>query len=225
CCDASLTFPAIDSLRPLGCPVVAAGSGIHPNLYNTIAGTEPAPRRGPACRTACLCVAEARSRHLIGQRSDFLDPDLDDIARLEEFPARRADPGGRAGENDVAWIKRHPARQLRDLLGQIEDHTLAVGILFEDVVHPQLEAEILWVADVARRHDPWAEWAGAVERLVLGPIGLEWRSVADIRAPPAVARGQVVGRGVAGNVIERLFLGHVFGRSADHRGKLDLPIH
>ena len=50
---------------------------------------------------------ELISRHLIGQRSDFLDPDFDDVARLEEFPARRADPGGRAGENDVARFQCH----------------------------------------------------------------------------------------------------------------------
>src|SRR5438445_10873661 len=39
--------------------------GIHPSLYSTIAGTEPAPRHGPACRTACLCAAEAPRNHAI----------------------------------------------------------------------------------------------------------------------------------------------------------------
>src|SRR5262249_1666311 len=47
-------------MPPYGC-----GIGIHPNLYNTIAGTEPAPRRGPACRMACLCVAAAPCDHAI----------------------------------------------------------------------------------------------------------------------------------------------------------------
>src|SRR5262249_56451703 len=150
------------------------------------------------------------SGHLFGQRSAFLDSDLDHVSGLEEFPARRADPGGGAGENEVARMERHSARQLRDLLGQIEDHTLAVGVLLEDVVHPELEAEILRVADVARWHDPWAERTGALECLVLGPIGLERRGIADIRASPAVARGQVIGRGVARQRNRAPFLGARF---------------
>src|SRR5438445_6658359 len=46
-------------------PLCGGEIGIHPSLYNTIAGTEPAPRHGPACRTACLCAAEAPRNHAI----------------------------------------------------------------------------------------------------------------------------------------------------------------
>src|SRR3989442_15253439 len=143
-------------------------------------------------RMPCGGVKIAYSSHLVGQRADLLDPNLDHVAGLEEFPARRADAGRRAGENEIARMQRHPARQLRDLLGQIEDHALAVGVLFQHVVDPQLEAEILRIADIARRHDPWAERTGAVEGLVLGPIGFERRGVADVRAPATIARGEVI---------------------------------
>src|SRR5262245_66385061 len=91
-------------------------------------------------------VKSARSSHLVGQRPDFLDPDLDHVAGLEEFPARRADTGRRARENHVAGVKRHATRQSLDLLGQVEDHVVAVGILLEHVVYPELETEILRVA-------------------------------------------------------------------------------
>src|SRR5215475_10374794 len=39
------------------------------------------------------------------------------------------------------------------------------------------------------------------------------------------ARRQVVGRGVAGHVIERFLLRYVLGRAPDHGGKLDLPVN
>src|SRR5262245_4694232 len=122
-----------------------------------------AAHRGSAGMTSRI------SGHLVGQRSDFLDPDLDHVSGLEEFPARRADPGGGAGENEVARMERHSARQLRDLLGQIEDHTLAVGVLLEDVVQPEIEAEILRVTGVARWDSPWGERARTAESLVAGP--------------------------------------------------------
>src|SRR6476469_1872644 len=119
---------------------------------------------GRASRTACLLAPRrttgiVSSGYLVAQRSDLFDPDLDHIAGFEELAARRADPGRRSREDEVAGMERHPARQLRDLLGQVEDHVLAVGVLFEDVVDPQLEPQILGIADVARRHDPGPERA------------------------------------------------------------------
>src|SRR6266550_8711283 len=132
------------------------GSAIHGHLYSTIGWIQPAASVGRASLSDMGFAqgAGAQSGHLVGQRSDFLDPDLDHIAGLEEFPARCADPGGRAGENEIARVEGRATRQLRDLLGQVEDHMLGVGVLLEDVVNPQLEPEILRVADVVRRHDP-----------------------------------------------------------------------
>ena len=102
----------------------------------------PTDRRAiPQCLTACLnggrgTPGNARSGHLVAQRADLFDPDLDHIAGFEELAARRPHPGRRSREDEVAGMKRHPARQLRDLLGQVEDHVLAVGVLFEDIVDP-----------------------------------------------------------------------------------------
>ena len=43
-----------------------------------------------------------RSGDLVDQGPDLLDPDLHHVAGLEELAARRADPGRRAGEDQVA---------------------------------------------------------------------------------------------------------------------------
>src|SRR5262245_45705048 len=95
-------------------------------------------------------VKSAQSSHLVGQRSYFLDPDLDHVAGLEEFPARRADSGRCARENHVAGVKRHATRQSLDLLGQVEDHVVAVGSLPEHVVYPELETQVLRGAECDR---------------------------------------------------------------------------
>src|SRR3954452_14811694 len=107
-----------------------------------------------ACLTAAAEPPESRLGHLVAQRPDLFDPDLDHIAGFEELAARRPDPGRRSRQDEVAGMKRHPARQSGDLLGQVEDHVLAVGVLFEDIVDPQLEPQVLGIADVARWHDP-----------------------------------------------------------------------
>src|SRR6516162_11273925 len=96
--------------------------------------------------------------------------------------------------------------------------------MHDHVAYPQLADKTLLVDDVASRHDPRAERTRALEGLVFGPIGLERGGVADVRAPPEVARREIVGRGVAGHVIERLLLRYVLGRAPDHGGKLHLPV-
>src|SRR5262249_52363247 len=105
-------------------------------------------------------------RKLVGQRADAFDPDLGGVAGLEELAARRADAGRRAGQDDVARIERDPRRQVRQLLGQIEDHVAGVGVLLDDVIDPKLDAELLRVLDVACRDDPRADRAGVVEALL-----------------------------------------------------------
>src|SRR5262245_18551730 len=193
----------------------------------------PAPRglgRWDSCRVPRYWVSQrprawgigtlgqlwSGSGDLGGQLADLLDPNLHGIAGLKEFAAGGADAGRCAGEDQVAGMQRHTVRQLRDLLGQVEDHVLAVGILLEHVVDPELEAEILRVADLARRHDPGSERARAVEGLVLGPVSLERRGIANVRPRSTVARGKIVGGGVAGDVAQRLVLGDVLGWPADH---------
>src|ERR1700682_2087545 len=86
-------------------------------------------------------------RHLAGQAPDPLDPDLHHVAGFQEFVAAGADTGRRAGQDQVARMEGEPRRQMGNLLGQVEDHLARVGILLEDIVDPQLEAEILRVRD------------------------------------------------------------------------------
>src|SRR3974390_3115486 len=129
--------------------------------------------------------------HPVLDLADLLDPELDDIAGFEELAAPGADAGGRASENDVAGVQRHTGRQLRDLLSEREDHLAGVGILLEHAVDPQFETELLRIADVACRHDPGTERTGPVERLVLGPVPFERRSVRHGGAAAAIARGKI----------------------------------
>src|SRR5579862_7073990 len=107
--------------------------------------------------------------HPVLDLTDLLDPQPDHVAGLEELAAASADSGRRAGEDDVAWIKRHAVGQLLDLFGERVDHRAGVGILLEDAVDPELEPKLLRIADIARRHDPGAERARPVKSLVLGP--------------------------------------------------------
>src|SRR5271170_5220555 len=93
-------------------------------------------------------------RHPIADLADLLDPQLHHVAGLEELATAGADARRRASEDEVARIKRHAGRQLLDLLGEVEDHVAGIGILFQYAVDPQLEPELLRIADVARRHDP-----------------------------------------------------------------------
>ena len=97
------------------------------------AGRRPPLGAPPAVRGSGV----GGSDHRIGQAADLLDPQLDHVARLEEFAAPGPDAGGRAGEDHVAGIKRDAARQLRDLLGQREDHLPGIRILLQHVVDPE----------------------------------------------------------------------------------------
>ena len=140
----------------------------------------------------------------IGEGSDPFDRDLHHIAGLEELLAREPDAGGRAGEDQVAGLKRHPRREVRDLLGQREDHLARVGILLDHVVHRELDGDVLRVGHVVGRHDPWSERAGAVEAFLAEAIVLERRAVGDMRPLGEVARGEIVGDGIAGDVLKRV---------------------
>ena len=94
----------------------------------------------------------------------------------------------------------------------------------DDVVDPELNAELLRILDVARRHDAGADRAGVVEALLADPIPLERRRVWKLVAPSEIARRQFVRDGVAGHVIERLLQRHVLGLLADHSAELGLPV-
>src|SRR6476661_2008304 len=112
--------------------------------------TAPAAMGAGAKRTLAL-------RHLVDKLADVFDPDSRRVARLQELLACGADAGWRAGQDDVTGIKCDPRRQMRKLLGEIEDHVAGVGILLDDVIDPELDAKLLRVLDVACRNDPWTD--------------------------------------------------------------------
>src|SRR5215218_1083520 len=148
--------------------------------------------------------AVAASRHLVDELADVFDPHAGGVAGLEELLARGADAGGRAGQDDVAGIKRDARRQMRQLLGEIENHVASIGILLDDVVDPELDAELLRILDVAGWHDPGTDRAGVVETLLPDPIPFERRRVRQLGAAAEVACRQLVGYGIAGDIVERL---------------------
>src|SRR5215212_98206 len=104
--------------------------------------------------------AVAASRHLVDELADVFDPHA----------------GG------VAGIKRDARRQMRQLLGEIENHVASIGILLDDVVDPELDAELLRILDVAGWHDPGTDRAGVVETLLPDPIPFERRRVRQLGA-------------------------------------------
>src|SRR6266850_202756 len=132
------------------------------------------------------------------------DLDLDPVAGLEEFVAAGPDAGGGAREDQVAGVQRGNARQVRDLLGGGKDHPAGVRVLLQGAVDPQPDGEALRIGDLGRRRDPRAERAAAFEALVRGPVEMERVPRRQRAAPRKVARGKIVGDGVAGDVIERL---------------------
>src|SRR5581483_5557812 len=149
-------------------------------------------------------AAPAGSRDLRRQDSDALDLDLHDVAGLQGFAARGADAGRRAGQYQIAGMQGHAGGEMRDLFGDIKDHLASIGILFRDVVDPELDRQILRVGNVFGRHDPGTERTSAVEALLPDPVGLERGRFAHLRTARKVARREIVGDGVAGDVLKRV---------------------
>src|SRR5258708_33282806 len=105
--------------------------------------------------------------------ADLLDPEPDRLARTQEALARHADARRRAGHDEIARLQRNARRKHLDLLGDGKDHLLAVRVLHQLAPHPELEAELLRIADFGGGHDPGSELAGAVEARLAHPVGIE----------------------------------------------------
>src|SRR5258708_3710468 len=63
----------------------------------------------------------------------------------------RADPGGRAGEDQVAGLQRDEVREVRDLLGHAPDLLREVALLLHRAVHLHPDRALGGMADLARR--------------------------------------------------------------------------
>src|SRR5258706_7008297 len=121
-------------------------------------------------------ICARRSGHGMVQLADRLDPQLDRVAGFEETASSHAYARRGPREHEIARGERHARRQHRDLLGGVEDQLARVGILHQLAVHPQLDAQLMGIAEVARRNDPGPERAGAVEAFLAHPVVVEWRS-------------------------------------------------
>ena len=71
---------------------------------------------------------------------------------------------------------------------------------------------------------PGPDRAGVVEALLADPVPFERRGIRKLVALAEVARRQLVGDRVAGDVVERLGERHVLGGLADHGAELGLPV-
>src|SRR5258706_11013062 len=136
--------------------------------------------------------------------ADLLDPELDRLARSQEALARHTDARRCAGHDQIARLQRDARGEHLDLLGHREDHLVGVRILHQLAAHPKLEAELLRIADLRRRHDPRPERTRAVEALLAHPVEMERPVGGIVRPPHDVARRKIVADGVAEYVVERL---------------------
>src|SRR5882672_12864567 len=128
-------------------------------------------------------ISRFYSRHAVLELAYLLDPELDRLARAQETLARHADTRGRAGHDEIARLQRDARGEHLDLLGDGEDHLVGVRVLHQLAAHPELDAELLRVADLGRRHDPRPERACAVEALLAHPVEME-RAGRRVLFPP-----------------------------------------
>src|SRR5262249_167674 len=81
-------------------------------------------KQGEESFLALLSFLDRRDENLpdrVRERSDALDFERYHVAHIQELAAAHADARGGAGEDEVARIKRHVARELLDLLSDRED--------------------------------------------------------------------------------------------------------
>src|SRR5215510_14967717 len=111
--------------------------------------------------------------HRVAQLADAFDPELHDVAGLEEHAPRHPHAGRRAGQDEVARLQGHARRQHRDLLGGVLDHAARAGVLHERVVDPELKRQRLRIGKLVDRNDPGPERARDVEALLAEPVVVE----------------------------------------------------
>src|SRR5713226_505244 len=203
------------SLRANGSRVCAPDDKLREAIYS----------RNPASWIASSLTLLAMTVLATSRRDDFLplfaetlDAERDDIADTEEF--RRLHPGADAGRgaggDDVAGLQRHEFGDVGHDLRTPEDHGRGRAGLAALAVDVEPHRQRLHVGDLVLGHEPGAERAEGVVRLALGPLA----QALDLK----IALGDVVADGVAGDVVERVGLGDVFGAAADDDGDFAFPI-
>ena len=98
----------------------------------------------------------------------------------------------------------------------VEDHVRGGPVLPERAVHPASNPQCLWIGDLVCGDDPRPDGAERVEALAAQPLVAE--------PELGVARGDVVGAAVPGDVRKRAVLGDATATRADDHAELGLVI-
>ena len=88
------------------------------------------------------------------------------------------------------------------------------------VVHPQLDGQVVEIAERFGRDDPRPHGRAGLEVLLAQPVGAE----VPVLTLAEVAQGQIVDDGIAGDVVHRIRFGDISPRLADHGADLGLPV-
>src|SRR5260221_1840343 len=154
----------------------------------------------------------------VAEDADLLDLDLDRVAMFHPYGrlAGVADAGGRAHDKEIAGLERQAFGQQGDRLGDRDEHVAGIGALHDLTIETRLDGK----ARRARRQlvggdEPGPEAAGLVEILADRPL----RGLALV-----VAHAAVVEAGIARDTVERLVLGDMARRAADHGNEFGLVI-
>src|SRR5216683_1108697 len=181
---------------------------------------EATPSFGRLCpgMTTLCDVQASRLDDLLALLAETFDAERDDVADIEELRRLHAgaDAGRRARGDDVAGQQCHELRNIGNALRHRENHGRGRSGLTALPIDVEPHRQFLDVGDLVLRHEPGAERAERVMRLALGPLSLPL----DLE----IALGDVVADAVAGDMVERVGLGDIFGAGADDRGDFDFPV-
>src|ERR1700676_1747385 len=159
------------------------------------------------------------------RRDDFLplfaqplDAERDHVTDAEEFRRLHAgaDAGRRARGDEIAGQQGEERRDVGNALRDGEDHGRGRAGLAALAVDVEPHREFLHVGNLVPGDQPRADRAERVVRFALGPL-----SAALLLE---IAFRDVIADAVAGDVVEGVGLGDVFGAGADDGGDFDFPV-
>ena len=156
-----------------------------------------------------LCRDRWRARHdPIGELSQSLNPDADDVSRLDRTRA-----GRRSAENDITGQQGDGPRQVGDQVMHVPLHLVGVARLCHGPIHESLDRLVPKVPVVHQTRPDRTERVGALHSQHRARVG-----VAEVVEPV------VVGDGVPPDVITGFAVCDVAADTADHDCDLTLIV-
>src|SRR5579863_4732422 len=145
-----------------------------------------------------LRLADEAVAHL----AEAFDLGLHDVAGLEKSVGALADAAASAAAENIAALQAENVRGVFDLLLWRENELRSIAVLLELAVDGEPNEQILVIQHERARHQERPHRSEIVVAFAVEPIGAQARPVgADLQ----VARGDVVRRHEASDVIERVF--------------------